>query len=67
MKVYDKNGLMELLNVKSSTAFRIVREYGFRTGYKPKSPLRITEEGVRAWVEHQQAMTTDSAKTPSNG
>lgn len=67
MKIYDKQGLMELLNVKSNTAFRIMREYGFRTGYSPRSPLRITEEGVREWVEHQQKMNIDTAKTPLNG
>lgn len=67
MKVYDQRELSELLGVGILKAYEIMRNYGFRIGYTDRSPLRITEEGVRAWVEHQQTMTTASAKTQSNG
>lgn len=67
MKVYDQQELSELLGVGILKAYEIMRNYGFRIGYTNRSPLRITEEGVRAWVEHQQTMTTASARTPLNG
>ena len=66
MRVYDRQGLQELLSVGSNTAYRILQEYGFRIGYSDKSPLRITEEGVKAWVDSQRT-NTGSPKMPSNG
>ena len=61
--VYTSKQLCELLNISDNTARSIMQEYGFRTGNKPKSPLRITEEGVREWAESQR-MTTASQRTP---
>ena len=66
MTVYDKRGLQELLGIGKDTAYAIMKQYGFRTGYTYKSPLRITEEGVKRWADSQM-MNTDSPKTPSNG
>ena len=66
MTVYDKRGLQELLGIGKDTAYAIMKQYGFRTGYTYKSPLRITEEGVKRWADSQM-MNTDSLRTPSNG
>lgn len=66
MTIYDCEGLQALLGIGENTARDIMREYGFRTGYKPKSPLRITEEGVREWAKSMK-MTIASQRTPSNG
>ena len=60
--VYTSKQLCELLNISDNTARSIMQEYGFRTGNKPKSPLRITEEGVREWADSQR-MTTASPRT----
>ena len=62
MTVYTPQQLQALLGIGKVAAYRIMKEYGFRTGYTYKSPLRITEEGVREWVKSQM-MTTDSART----
>lgn len=61
MKVYDSKALQALLGISDNTARRIMQEYGFRTGYKPRSPLRITEEGVMEWLKRQ--MSTASPRT----
>lgn len=61
MKVYDSKALQALLGISDNTARRIMQEYGFRTGYKPRSPLRITEEGVMEWLKRQ--MNTASPRT----
>lgn len=62
MTVYTPKQLQALLGIGRDAAYRIMKEYGFRTGYTYKSPLRITEEGVREWAKSQM-MTTDSART----
>ena len=62
MTVYTPKQLQEMLGIGKVAAYRIMKEYGFRTGYTYKSPLRITEEGVREWVK-SQTMTTASART----
>ena len=64
--IYTTQQLQELLNVGENTARSIMQEYGFRIGNKPRSPLRITEEGVREWAESQR-MTTASQRTLSSG
>ncbi len=51
MTVYDKRQLQELLGVGSATAYRVLKEHGFRIGNSPKSPFRITDEGVREYVQ----------------
>lgn len=66
MTVYTPRQLQALLGIGRDAAYRIMKEYGFRTGYTYKSPLRITEEGVKAWAD-SQTMTTASQRTPSNG
>lgn len=53
MKVYDRQGLQTLMGIGKDTAYRIMKEYGFRIGYSPKSPLRITEEQVRKLTERR--------------
>lgn len=49
--VYTSKQLCELLNISDNTARSIMQEYGFRTGNKPKSPLRITEEQLTKYAE----------------
>ena len=66
MTVYTPQQLQALLGIGRDAAYRIMKEYGFRTGYTYKSPLRITEEGVKAWAD-SQTMTTASQRTQSNG
>ena len=67
MNVYTPRQLQELLNIGRPTAYKIMREYGFRTGYTDTSPLRITEEGVKKWADRNRMTSTSSPKTPSNG
>ena len=59
MKVYDRQGLQALMGIGKDTAYRIMKEYGFRTGYTDKSPLRITEDGVRKWAKEHKTTTTE--------
>ena len=51
MTVYDSKGLQALLGISDNTARKIMQEYGFRIGYSPKSPLRITEDQLAVWTE----------------
>lgn len=53
MKVYDRQGLQTLMGIGKDTAYRIMKQYGFRIGYSPKSPLRITEEQVKKLTERR--------------
>lgn len=61
MTIYDTKQLQTLLGIGENTARDIMRIYGFRTGYKPRSPLRITEDGVKEWVSQQM-----NAETPED-
>lgn len=63
MKVYDREQLKRLLGIGNEAAYRILREYGFRIGGAAKSPLRITETGVSAYVQRQQARNDMDAGT----
>ena len=54
MTVYDSKSLQALLGISDNTARKIMQEYGFRIGYKPKSPLRITEEGLREYTQRKE-------------
>jgi hypothetical protein len=54
MKVFDKNGLRELLGIGDSAAYNILRRYGFRIGYAEHSPMRITEDGIQKWIADQR-------------
>lgn len=51
MKVYDRQGLQTLRGIGKDTAYRIMKQYGFRTGYTDKSPLRITEDQLTKYAE----------------
>lgn len=51
MTVYDSKSLQALLGISDNTARKIMQEYGFRIGYSPKSPLRITEDQLAVWTE----------------
>ena len=51
MTVYDSKSLQALLGISDNTARKIMQEYGFRIGYNPKSPLRITEDQLAVWTE----------------
>ena len=63
MKVYDREGLKTLLGIGNTAAYRILREFGFRTGSAAKSPLRITEKGVSAYVSRQSARNDMDTRT----
>ena len=67
MTVYNVGQLQKLLGIGKAAAYAILHEYGFRTGYSDKSPLRITEEGVMEWADRNKTMNIASRKTPSNG
>lgn len=54
MKVYDRQGLQTLMGIGKDTAYRIMKEYGFRTGYTDKSPLRITEDGLKEYIRKEK-------------
>lgn len=51
MTVYDSKSLQALLGISDNTARKIMQEYGFRIGYSPKSPLRITEDQLTKYAE----------------
>ena len=51
MTVYTPKQLQELLSVGRYTAYTIMKRYGFRIGESKRSPLRITEQGVEAYVK----------------
>ena len=51
MTVYDSKSLQALLGISDNTARKIMQEYGFRIGYSPKSPLRITEDQLAQYAE----------------
>lgn len=53
MTVYNREELQALLGIGKQTAYRLMKEYGFRIGYSPKSPLRITEEQVKRLTEQR--------------
>ena len=55
MKVYDRQGLQALMGIGKDTAYRIMKEYGFRTGYTDKSPLRITEDGLKEYIRKEKS------------
>ena len=59
MKVYDRQGLQTLMGIGKDTAYRIMKQYGFRTGYTDKSPLRITEEQVKRLTEQRCEIATE--------
>ncbi len=54
MKVYDVKSLEQELGIGREAAYRILRDYGFRTGYTNKSPLRITERGLERFIEERR-------------
>lgn len=54
MKVYDRQGLQTLMGIGKDTAYRIMKQYGFRTGYTDKSPLRITEDGLKEYIRKER-------------
>lgn len=54
MTIYNKDGLKELLGVGTQTAYRILREYGFRIGYSERSPMRITDEQINKWISDKE-------------
>lgn len=62
MKVYDRQGLQTLMGIGKDTAYRIMKEYGFRTGYTDKSPLRITETQLAVWAEGQKRLQAKQGK-----
>lgn len=55
MKVYDRQGLQTLMGIGKDTAYRIMKQYGFRTGYTDKSPLRITEDGLKEYIRKEKS------------
>ena len=51
MTIYTPQQLQKHLSVGRDTAYRIMKEYGFRIGDSARSPLRITEKGVESYVK----------------
>ena len=51
MTIYTPKELSALLRVGRGTAYKIMKRYGFRVGEATRSPLRISEQGVEAYVK----------------
>ena len=48
MKVYDRQGLQTLMGIGKDTAYRIMKEYGFRVGV---NRYRISERQVERFIK----------------
>lgn len=62
--IYTTKQFQVLMDVGENKARAIMRRYGFRTGYTPRSHLRISDEGVKKWMEYSHEV--DAAETPED-
>lgn len=67
MTVYTPRELQTLLGVGKQTAYRIMQEYGFRTGYTDRSPLRITEPQLLRYTEGREQCREVDISNSTNG